>query len=86
MKLNLVRLLGWMDFQYNVRMARIAMAMLEWQVRLLNVSFDIPWTGVCPCVKGRVTGAFTVPLYKGKGDKCDCTTQEALVCCVVGKL
>ena len=40
------------------------MAVLEWLVRLLNLSFDMAdapmdWRGAC-----------IVPLYKGKGDKC----------------
>ena len=43
---------------------KAGMAVLEWLVRLLNLSFDIrvvpmDWRGAC-----------IVPLYKGKGDKC----------------
>ena len=49
--------------------------MLEWLVRLLNVSFDM---GVVPM---DWRGACIEPIYKGKGDKCECpTTQEVLVC------
>ena len=45
------------------------MAVLEWLVRLLNLSFDmgvvaIDWRGAC-----------IVPLYKGKGDKCECSNS-----------
>ena len=53
------------------------MAVLEWLVRLLNVSFDM---GVVPM---NWRGACIVPLYKGKGDKCECSklaTQEVVVC------
>ena len=39
--------------------------MLEWLVRLLNLSFDM---GVVPM---DWRGACIVPLYKGKGDKCE---------------
>ena len=42
------------------------MAVLEWLVRLLNISFDM---GVVP---KDWRGACIVPLYKGKGEKCDC--------------
>ena len=46
-------------------------AVLEWLVRLLNLSFDrgvvhIDWCGAC-----------IVPLYKGKGDKCECSNSIA---------
>ena len=42
-----------------------SMAVLEWLVRLLNVSFvmwvvPMDWHGTC-----------IVPRYKGKGDKCE---------------
>ena len=45
------------------------MAVLEWQVRLLNLSFDMgvvpmDWRGTC-----------VVPLYIGKGDKCECSNS-----------
>ena len=50
-------------------------AVLEWLVRLLNLSYDVwssaYWTGVVH-VK--------VPLCKGKGDKHDVVTREVLVC------
>ena len=49
------------------------MAVLEWLVRLLNLSFDM---GVVPM---DWRGACIVPLYKGKGDKCQ-ATLEVLVC------
>ena len=41
------------------------MAVLEWLVRLLNLSFDmgvVPIDWRCACI---------VPLFKGKGDQCD---------------
>ena len=50
------------------------MAVLEWLVRLLNLSFDMGlylWTGMvlvqCPCTQGRVTNV-------------NVATQEVLVC------
>ena len=43
---------------------------LEWQVRLLNLSFDM---GVVPM---DWRGACIVPLYKGKGDKCECRNSR----------
>ena len=46
------------------------MAVLEWLVRLLNVSFDmgvVPMDWRCAC---------KVPLYKGKGDKCECSNSR----------
>ena len=57
------------------------MAMLEWLVRLLNSSFDmwvvpIDWRGAC-----------IVPLYKGKGDKCERSNSRGIsLLRVVGKL
>ena len=57
------------------------MAVLEWLVRLLNVSFDMgvvamDWRGAC-----------MVPLNKGKGDKCECSNSRGIsVLSVVGKL
>ena len=39
---------------------------LEWLVRLLNVSFDMR---VIPI---HWRGSAIMPLYKGKGDKCEC--------------
>ena len=48
------------------------MAVLEWLVRLLNFSFDLEvvpmdWHGAC-----------IVPLYKGKGDKCECNNSRGI--------
>ena len=58
-----------------------AMAVLEWQVRLLNLSFDM---GVVP-ISWR--GACIVPLYKGKGDKCECSNSRGICSLsVAGKL
>ena len=57
------------------------MALLEWLVRLQNLSFDmavvpLDWHG--PCI---------VPLYKGKGDKCECSNSRGTsLLSVVGKL
>ena len=57
------------------------MAVLEWLVRLLNLSFDMgvvprEWRG--PCI---------VPLYKGKGDKCEWSNSIGIsLLSVVGKL
>ena len=47
-------------------------AVLEWLVRQLNVSFDmgvvpIDWCGAC-----------IVPLYKWKGDKCECSNSRGI--------
>ena len=49
---------------------------LDWLVRLLNFSCDV---GVVPM---DLRGACIVPLYKGKGDKCECTNSKVLVCSV----
>ena len=55
-------------------------AVLEWLVRLLNLSFNtwvapIDWHGAC-----------VVPLYKGKGDKCECSNSRGIcLLSVVGK-
>ena len=59
--------------------------MLEWLVRLLNLSFDMwvvpmDWRGAC-----------IVPLYKRKGnkceDKCECSNSRGIsLLSVVGKL
>ena len=55
--------------------------MLEWLVRLLNSSFDM---GV---VHIGWRGAFIEPLYKGKGDKCECRNSRGIsLLSVVGKL
>ena len=57
------------------------MAVLEWLVRLLNLSFDrgavpMDWRGAC-----------IVPLCKGKGDKCECSNSRGIsLLSVVGKL
>ena len=45
--------------------------MLEWLVILLNLSFDM---GVVPM---DWRGACIVPLYKGKGDKCECSNSKS---------
>ena len=54
------------------------MAVLEWLVRLLNLSFDM---GVVPM---DWSGACIVPLYKGKGVKCECSNSRGIS--VVDKL
>ena len=55
--------------------------MLEWLVRLLNLSSDM---GVVPM---DWRGACIVPLYKGKGDKCECSNSRGIsLFSVVGKL
>ena len=57
------------------------MAVLEWLIRLLNLSFDmevvpIDWPGAC-----------IVPLCKLKGDKCECSNSRGIrLFSVVGKL
>ena len=57
------------------------MAVLEWLVRLLNLSSDIwvvptDWRGAC-----------IVPLYKGKDDKCECSNSKGISLLIaVGKL
>ena len=57
------------------------MAVLEWLVRLLNLSFDM---GVVPMDQ---RGACILPLYKGKGDKCECSNSRGIsLLSVVGKL
>ena len=57
------------------------MAVLEWLVRLLNLSFDI---GVVPM---DWHGACIAPLYKRKGDKCKCSNSRGIsLLSVVGKL
>ena len=52
------------------------MAVLEWIVRLLNLSFDI---GVVPM---DWQGACIAPLYKGK---CECCNPRGISLSVVGK-
>ena len=49
------------------------MAVLERLVRLLNLNFD---TGVV-CMDWR--GAFIVPVYNGKGDKCECSNSRGIM-------
>ena len=57
------------------------MAVLEWLVRLLNLSFDMglvsmDWRGAC-----------IVPLYNGKGDNCVCSNSRGIsLLRVAGKL
>ena len=57
------------------------MAVLEWLVRLLNVSFDMvvvpmDWRGAC-----------IIPLQEGKGNKCECCNSRSIsLLSVVGKL
>ena len=57
------------------------MAVLEWLVRLLNLSLDMwvvsmVWRGTC-----------IVPLCKGMGDKCECSKSRGIsLLSVVGKL
>ena len=46
--------------------------MFEWLVRLLNLSFDM---GVVPM---DWRGAFIVPLYKWKGDKCEYSNSRGI--------
>ena len=56
-------------------------AVFEWLVRLLNLSFDM-WV---VCMGWR--GACIMPLYKWKGDKCECSNSRGIsFLSVVGKL
>ena len=48
------------------------MAVMEWLVRLLNLSFDV---GVVPM---DCRGASIVPFYIGKGDKCECSNLRGI--------
>ena len=60
---------------------KCGMAVLEWLVRLLIVSFDM---GVVPM---DWRGACIVPLYKGKGDKCERSNSRGIsLLSLVGKL
>ena len=63
------------------------MAVLEWLVRLLNLSFGrglYLWTGVVP-IDWR--GTCIVRLYKWTGDKCECSNSRGIsLLSVVGKL
>ena len=57
------------------------MAMLEWLIRLLNLSLNM---GVVPM---DWCGACIVPLYKGNGDKCECSNSRGIsLLSVVGKI
>ena len=57
------------------------MAVLEWLVGLLNLCFDM---GVVPM---EWRGDCIVPLYKGKGNKCECSNSRGIsLLSVVGKL
>ena len=57
------------------------MAVLEWLVRLLNASFDV---GEVPM---NWRGAGIVLLFKGKGDKCECSNLRGIsLLRLVGKL
>ena len=57
------------------------MAVFEWQVRLLNLSFDM---GVVPMDR---RGACIMPLYKGKDDKCECSNSRGIsLLSAVGRL
>ena len=60
---------------------KCGVAVLEWLVRLLNLSFNM---GVAPM---DWRGAYIVPLYKGKGDKYECSNSRGIgLLSVVGKL
>ena len=54
------------------RLKKGGMAVLEWLVRLLDLSFDM---GVVPM---DWRGACMVPLYKGKCDKCECSNSRGI--------
>ena len=49
--------------------------LMEWLVRLLNLSFDM---GVVPM---DWRGACKVPTYTGKGDKCECSNPRGIIVC-----
>ena len=60
---------------------KCGIGVLEWLVRLLNISFNM---GVVPM---DWRGACIVPLYKWKGDKCECCNSRGIsLLSVVGKL
>ena len=60
------------------------MSVLEWLVRLSNLSFDmevVPMDRLGACMYS------IVPLHKGKGDKCECIVSRGIcLLSVVGKL
>ena len=71
----------WLDLFPVKCLKKCCMAVLEWLVRLLNFSFDM---GVVPM---DWHGACIVPLYKGKGDKCECSNSRGIsLLSVVGKV
>ena len=64
---------------------KCGMVVLEWLVRLINLSFDM---GVVPM---DWHGACIVTLYKGKGDKCECSNLRSIsllsvVCKLFGRV
>ena len=69
-----------MDFWWKF-LKKCGMALLEWQVRLLNENFDMrvvpmDWRGAC-----------IVLLHKGKGDKCECSNSRGVsLLSIVGKI
>ena len=64
--------LGLNGFPVESLLKKCGMAVLEWLVRLLNLSFDM---GVVPM---DWRGACIVPPYKGKGDKCECSNPRGI--------
>ena len=54
------------------RLKKGGMAVLEWLIRPLNLSF---YMGVVPMYWH---GACIVPLYKGKGDKCERSNSRGI--------
>ena len=71
----------WLDGFSVECLKKCDMAMLKWLVRLLYVSFDM---GVVPM---NWRGACIVPLYKRKGEKCECSNSRGIsLLSVVDKL
>ena len=68
MKSGSPRLDGFFRYNFKKRWYGI----VGWLVRLLNISFDM---GVVPM---DWRGAFIVPLYKGKGEKCECSNSRGI--------